>query len=200
MADMFADPADLASLQQFAVADLHLDAAKLLIEIGTAIVQSHTGQRIVLVEDDDEVIDLDEYDGGTWLRLRQRPVVSVGVVKIGSTVVTDFTASLSRGRLWRHCGWRSQLVRWYSQPSTVTVRYSHGYAPGDQKLQLARGAVLGMIGGLYANPSGASSVRIDDFAATYAAMERQLLTSEPLMALLRKQYSIRSPSARLVKG
>lgn len=200
MADMLAAPEDLAFLHQIPTEDLNADSAILLIETATAVVQAATGQRLILVEDDEEVADLDEYDGGVWLELRQRPVVSVSEVKVGSAVVTDFTSSLSRGRLWRHCGWRSQLVRWFDQPSTVTVTYTHGYPAGDQKLQLARSAVLALVGGLYDNPSGASSVRIDDYAATYAAMERQLAASPDLMSLLRKQYSKRPRSSRLVKG
>ena len=53
---------------------------------------------------------------------------------------------------------------------------------------------------MYNNPGGASSVRIDDYAATYAALERTLLASETLMGLLRKKYSPRARSPRLVKG
>lgn len=200
MADMLATVADVANLLQIPVDDLNPDTAVLLLEVGTAVVQAFTGQDLLLKENDIEVIDLDEYDYGRYLYLKQRPVVLVAEAKVGATVVTDYTTQLSRGRLWRHCAWRSDLIRWSDQPSTATVKYTHGWADGDQNLQLARGVVLALIGSVYSNPSGASSVRIDDYAATYAAMERTLLASDTLMQLLRKKYSVRPPSARLVKG
>lgn len=196
MADQLADPADLASILQAATVDAY--TATMLVEIGTAVVQAETGQRIVQVVDDVMELDLDEYDGGSWLVLPERPVTAVSSVLIGATAVTDYQVQKRRSRLWRAMGWRSTLIYYPDQPSTVTVTCTHGYATGHQKLQLARGTVLSMISGLYDNPGGASSVKIDDYAATYAAMERQLAASPNLVSLLHRQYGSRSGSVRLV--
>jgi hypothetical protein len=200
VADMLATPADVANLLQIPLDAFNAETAILLLEAGTAVVQAFTGQDLLLKVDDVEEIDLDEYDYGRYLYLRQRPVVSVAEVKIGATVITEYTPQLSRGRLWRHCAWRSEMVRWLDHPSTATVKYTHGYAAGAQDLQLARGVTLALIGSVYSNPSGASSLRIDDYAATYAAMERTLLAQDTLMQLLRKKYAVRPRSARLVRG
>jgi hypothetical protein len=94
MADQLATPSDLASaLQQ----DVDTATATLLIECATAVIQAVTGQRIVQVVNDTQVLDLDEYDGGNYLILPERPVTAVGTVLIGSTAVTDFSTQLSRG-------------------------------------------------------------------------------------------------------
>lgn len=195
MADQLADPADLASILQVATVDAY--TATMLVEIGTAVVQAETGQRIVQVVDDVMELDLDEYDEGPWLVLPERPVTAVSAVLIGATAVTDYTVQKRRSRLWRAMGWRSTLVFYPDQPSTVTVTHTHGYPAGHQKLQLGRGVVLSMIAGIYDNPGGASSVKIDDYAATYAAMERQLAASPNLVALLHRQYGSRTGSVRL---
>lgn len=199
MADKLATAGDLASLLQ--IPSIDTATANLLLEMATAVVQATTGQRIIQVQDDEIVLDLDEYDTDWYLYLPQRPVTAVSSVAIGSTVlvpVTDYTVQFGRGRLWRSCGWRSELIRFPDQPSTVAVTYTHGYPDGHQKLQLARSAVLSMINALYANPTGAASVRIDDYAATYAAMERQLASSQFLTLALKKQYTRSPRSPRLV--
>ncbi len=195
-ADLLADPADLAAILQVDTIDTY--TATMLVEIGTAVVQAETGQRIVQVIDDVMELDLDEYDEGPYLVLPERPVTDVSAVLVGATAVTDWTLQKRRSRLWRAMGWRSTLVYYPDQPSTVTVTCTHGYPAGHQKLQLARGAVLSMISGLYDNPGGASSIKIDDYAATYAAMERQLAASPNLVRLLQRQYGKPVGSIRLV--
>lgn len=196
MADMLASTDDLENLLRAGTIDTA--AATLLIEMATAVVQAEVGQRIVRVTNDTLVLDLDEYDEGPYIQLPERPVVSVASVTIGSTPVTDYVLQASRARVWRALGWRSTLIYYTDQPSTTTVVYTHGYAPGDQKLQLGRATVLSMIAGLYNNPDGASSVKIDDYAATYAALERQLAASPNLAKLLKKQYGRPGGSARLI--
>lgn len=196
MADQLADPADLASILQIPEIDAY--TATMLVEIGTAIVQAETGQRIVQVVDDVVELDLDEYDEGPWLTLPERPVTAVTAASVGATAVTDYSVQKRRSRIWRAMGWRSTLVYYPDQPSTVTVTYTHGYPAGHQKLQLARGTVLSMIAAIFDNPGGASSVKIDDYAATYTAMERQLAASPNLTGLLHRQYGSRTGSVRLV--
>jgi hypothetical protein len=196
MADQLATASDLASaLQQ----DVDTATATLLVECATAVIQAITGQRIVQVVNDTQVLDLDEYDGGNYLVLPERPVTAVGTVLIGSTAVTDFSTQLSRGRLWRAYGWRSVLINYYGQPSTATVTYTHGYAAGSQKLQLARQAVLSMAVGAYSSPDGATSVHIDDYSATFEAMSTRLAASPFLVGNLIRQYGRPVGSAILAK-
>lgn len=183
MADKFATPEDLASLLQM---DLDASTATLVLELATAIVQAEVGQRIVQVDDDEMVLDLDGYDGGVYLNLPERPVTEVGTVLVGDVAVTDFTAQLSRGRLWRADGWRSTLVAYFNQPSRVTVTNTHGYPAGHQKLQLARSVALSLAKGFYANPSGVVREAIDDYQVAYEEMSSQLTGF--MSAALRKQY------------
>lgn len=195
MADMLATPSDLASLLQ---QDVDTATATLLIEAATAVVQGVTGQRLVQVLNDIAVLDLDEHDRSLYLELPERPVTAVTTVLIGATAVTDYSTQLRRNRLWRAYGWRSTLIAYPSQPSLVTVTYSHGYAAGDQKLQLARGAVLSLAAAVYGNPGGATREQIDDYAVAYEAASARMEASTSLVALLRRQYSRGTGSVRLV--
>lgn len=200
MADQLATALDLAALLQ---QDLDASTATLLVEIGTAVVQATVGQRIVQVVDDVAVLDLDEHDGGPWLYLPERPVTAVSAVLVGSTPVTapvGYTTQLSRGRLWRSTGWRSTLLAYYDQPSTVTVTNTHGYAPGHQKLQLGRGAVLGLARPFYPNPSGAARITIDDYTEVYDAMTARMDASPFLQTALKRQYGRPVGSVVLTTG
>jgi hypothetical protein len=194
VADQLATPSDLASALQ---SDRDASTATLLIECATAVVQAVTGQRIIQVTET-VILDLDGYDGGIYLPLPERPVTAVTSAAIGATAVTDFSAQFSRGRLWRAYGWRSTLIAYYNQPSTVTVNYTHGYAPGSQKLQLARSAVLSLAMGAYSNPSGASREAIDDYSIQYGEMSSSLDASPFLVSALRRQYGLPVGSIRLM--
>lgn len=197
MADMLASPSDLASLLQ---QDVDTATATLLIEAATAVVQATTGQRLVQMLGDVVALDLDEYDGGHYLDLPQRPVTAVTTVLIGATAVTDYSTQLRRNRLWRADGWRSTLIAYPSQPSQVTVTYDHGYPPGDQRLQLARGATLSLAAAPYGNPGGVTREQIDDYAVAYEAASARMEASTSLAALLRRQYGRGAGSVRLVKA
>lgn len=201
MADQLATPEDLASLLQRS--DLDLSTATLLVECATAVVQATAGQRIVQAVDDVAVLDLDEHDGGSWLYLPERPVTAVTAVLIGSTPVTSpvgYTVQLSRGRLWRATGWRSTLLAYYDQPSTVTVTNTHGHPAGHQKLQLGRWAALGLCKGVYPNPQGATRVSIDDYTEVYEAMTAQMDASPFLATALKRQYGRPVGSVLLTTG
>lgn len=195
MADQLATPADLASLLQ---QDVDTATATLLIEASTAVVQAVTGQRIIQVVDDLTVLDLDEYDDSLYLALPERPVTAVSVVSIGATAITDYTTQLRRNRLWRAYGWRSTLIAYPNQPSQVTVTYTHGYAAGHQRLQLARGATLQLSAAVYGNPGGATREQIDDYAVAYEAASARMEASPALANLLRRQYGRPAGSVRLV--
>lgn len=197
MADTLAEPEDLASYLERD--DLEVYKATMLIECATAVVQAITGQRIVEVENDEITLDLDGWDAGPYLVLPERPVTEVSAVAIGEAAVTDYSAQLRRGRLWRADGWRSTLVSYPNQPTTATITYTHGYPAGHQRLQLARSAVLTLISSVYGNPTGVTREQIDDYAVAYEAMSARMDASPFLARALRKQYS-RPPigTARLV--
>lgn len=200
MADQLATSADLALMPGV---DTSLPAATLtlLIECATAVVQGVCGgQRIVQVVNDVATLDLDGLDGGLYLHLPQRPVTDVSSVLIGTTSVTDWTAQMSRGRLWRPSGWRSTLLAYpLSQPSQVTVTYTHGYPTGDQRLQLARSAVLSLAAGPASGATaGVSREQIDDYSVAYEAMAARMEASPFLVERLRAQYGRPTRSSRLV--
>lgn len=196
MADMLATVEDLAAFLQKTVDPT---AATLALEVATGLVQAAAGQRIIQVVDDTVVLDLDEHDGGRWLSLPEGPVTAVGTVLVGATAVTDFTAQLSRGRLYRAYGWRSAVLPRWSSPSTATVTYTHGLAAGDQRLQVARSATLALAAVAYDNPNGATREQIDDYAVQYEATTARMEASPALTAALRRQYGRGRRSALLVK-
>jgi len=196
MADMLATPSELAAfLQQ----DVDTASATLALEVATGLVQAACGQRLVEVTET-VTLDVDRLDAGPWLNLPQRPVTAVGAVVVGASTVTDHTVQLSRARLYRPDGWRSASLPSWSAPSTVTVTYTHGYPDGDQRLQLARSAVLALAAVAYGNPSGATSEQIDDYAVRYEAAAAKLEAAPTLVALLQRQYGRPVGSVQLVRA
>ncbi len=194
MADQLATPADLAALLQ---KNVDTASATLAIEVCTAVVQAAVdGQRIVQVAGDVQTIP-----GTTeqWLRLPQIPVVSVSSVALDGVTLTagapgsgSLTYRLVGNRLWRGCGWQTYC----GEPSTVVVTNTHGIAAGAQDLQLARGVVLSLARGLFENPTGAISEKIDDYAVAYDAAAASLDATPSVKAMLRKVYG---PKARTVR-
>lgn len=196
MADQLVTPSELASHMQ---QDLDTATATLAIEVATGVVQAAVGQRLVRVVNDTVVLDVDSLDSGAYLYLPELPVISVGTVSVGATVVSDVTAQLSRGRLFRAYGWRSSSLFPISAPSTVTVTYTHGYAIGDQTLQLARWVVLQLAAAVYQNPvAGVVREQIDDYAVQYDAAAARLDQSAVMVAALRRRYGRPRRSAQLI--
>ncbi|GAB2951938.1 hypothetical protein GCM10027280_45400 [Micromonospora polyrhachis] len=194
MADQLASPQDLASLLGLVWADL--DAGQqasltMLVEVGTAVVQAEPRQRLVAVADDSITL---LGDTGSWLWLPQRPVTAVTSVTLDGEPISDWQRFGSR--LWRAGGWAAGAYR----PSTVAVVYSHGYAPDAQGLQLARGAVLAVVRDWAANPSAATSLKIDDYAETYSAIAARFEASTHLRTALRRQYGQRGGLAKIGGG
>jgi hypothetical protein len=197
VADSLATPSDLASFLQ---KDVDTASATLALEMATGLVQAAAGQRIVQVVNDTVTLDLDRYDGGTWLDLPEGPVTAVGAVLVGATAVTDFTTQLRRGRLYRAYGWRSATLPHWNAPSTVTVTYTHGYAAGDPRLQFARSATLALAAAAYGNPGGATREQIDDYTVQYEAAAARMEAAPSLAEALRRQYGRTSRSVLLVKN
>lgn len=191
MADQLASPEDLASAVQ---ADVDTASAVLAVEIATAVVQAACGgRRIVRVIDDSEEV----WGGGDQLlRLKNAPIVSITSVTYNGSTLAQGTASGTWRRakcgLWRDLGWAET----YGEPLATTVVYTHGFADGQQELQLGRGAALGLAKGLFQSPSGVViREQIDDYSVAYAEASAALEASPSLKGLLRKQYG---PKARLV--
>lgn len=196
MADQLASPSDLASLLQH---DVDTASATLAIEVCTAVVQNAAdGQRIVQVAGDvDQVVGTT----GQWLRLPQWPVTAVSAVTLdGVTLIAGapgsgaLTYRLVGNRLYRGCGWQTYC----GEPSTVGFTYTHGYATGDQRLQLGRGSVLSLGRGLFENPSGATSEKIDDYAIAYAAAAAALEASPALKSAIHRQYGAKARMVRVI--
>lgn len=205
MADMLASLADLAAAMQTTVGELNSASATLALELATGAVQAAAGQRILQVIDDTWIADVDHLDDSLYLDLPERPVTAVTSAQVGDTAVTDYTAQLSRGRIWRAYGWRSATLPHWNAPSTVTVVYTHGYAPGDQKLQLARGVTIELAKTGYSAVSGSGPAvreQIDDYSVQYAEMaasiESALDPDGALARALRRQYGRAPRSAQLV--
>jgi len=195
VADMLATASDLASLVQ---ADVDTASATLAIEIGTAVVQAAAdGQRILQV-----VGDTATAVGTTerFLRPPQWPVTAVSAVTLDGVALTAGSAGsggstyrLVGDRLYRGCGWQTYC----GEPSEVLFTYTHGYAAGDQRLQLGRGAALSLGRGLFVNASGVIREQIDDYAVAYAEAQAALDASPALKAAIRKTYG---PKARMVRA
>ena len=193
MADLLATPEDLASALQ---RDLDTASATLALEAATAIVQAAAGQRIVRVVDDSEVVY-----GSTdrVLMPRQRPIVSVSSVTYNGSLLSAGTASgtwrLTPSGIWRELGWSD--CAWEPAPAT-TVVYTHGYAPGDQMLQLARAVTLSVARGMFTNPDGTVREAIDDYSVQYAEAEAAMDAAPSLVARLRKQYGLKAAMVRIM--
>jgi hypothetical protein len=194
MADQLASPSDLASLLQ---KDVDTASATLAIEVCTAVVQAAAdGQRIVQVIGDTATVT---GTTGQWLRLPQWPVTAVSSVTLDGAALTAgvpgsgaSTYRLVGNRLYRGSGWQTYC----GEPSTVSFVFTHGYPTGDQQLQLGRGAALSLGRGLFENPSGVVSEKIDDYAVAYAAADAALDAAPALKAAIRKQYG---PKARMIR-
>lgn len=193
MADQLATASDL-NLRVKETVDAA--TAAFLLECATAVVQEAAGlQRILQVAGDTAtLVGLT----GSWLDLPQIPATGVTSVTLDGTTLTAGAAGSATStyrrvgsRLWRGDGWQTYV----GEPSEVIVIYTHGYSTGHQRLQLARNTVAALAAGVYSNPDGATQVRIDDYAATYEAMQEAL--TEPLRAAIAKQYGRRGGFVRI---
>ncbi len=194
-ADRLATEESLAAFLQIPVDELDTAAAGVALEAATAVVQAAAGgQRILEVADDEVTL----YGGtGSYLDLPQRPVTAVTSVTYRDTLLSQGTASgtwrAAAGGIWRDCGWAGSCY----EPSPVTVVYTHGYAEGDQRLQLARSATLMLAKNLFLNPSGIAREQIDDYSIAYDKAVQVLDSSPSLRAALRRQYGRRAATVRL---
>lgn len=192
MGDLLATPEDLASALQ---RDVDTASATLALEVSTAVVQAAAGQRIVLVSNESVTVW-----GGTdrVLRLPERPIVSVASATYNGTLLAQGTASgtwrLSTDGLWRDCGWAEYFC---DGPVPTDVVYTHGYAPGHQMLQLARGVALSIARGLFVSPDGAVREQIDDYAVSYTEAATAMDAQPGLAARLRKQFGLKAAMVRV---
>jgi hypothetical protein len=224
MADQLATPEDLASLLERD--DIDRYKATVLVETATAIVQEAAGgQRIVQVVDDTiEIIGTTE-SWLNLPQIPVTAVTSVTLDGTALTLGTDYKKF--GNRLWSRTGWQSNWGQYIgdqysaasgsgdiayvfntgyrynfagvsqSEPSGLVIVCTHGYAPGDQELQLGRSAVLSMCTGAYGNPTGLKAESIDDYAATFSALSGQLQASPYLKAAIRRQYGRRGGLVRI---
>lgn len=195
--DMLATIDDLAAKLQKPADDLDGQSALFALQGATAVVQAAARQRLVLVEDDELVLV-----GGcdSWLRLPERPVISVASASLDGTALTlgtaDGTYRLRRDRLWLNSGWQTP----YYGPSEVVVVYSHGYDLDDQGIQLARGFTAALAAGAYERPGGGAvkSVQIDDYSVAYAAAASLMEASPGMRAALQRAYGLKAGMVAVV--
>lgn len=199
MAFELVTPAELASWLQ---EDLDTATANLLISQATSIVQEVTGQLLVQVLGDVAVL---EGSPDPYLPLPQRPVTNVSEVVFQDGQLGPVTLDATQyqpigNRLWRGFGWQyatvlippARIPYWryltYPPPSTITVTYDHGYAPGAWQLEPARTAVLALCAQAYSNPGGSRSVAVDDYTETYSDSFAGMQMPDSTRALLRRRY------------
>lgn len=203
MADQLATPEDLASLMQSS--NLDLSTAVTVIEAVTAVVQEAAGnQRLLQVVDDPFQI---QGTTDSYLALPQRPVISVSSVvrDDGCAVTFGVGYKLIGNRMWSRTGWQGDFgwgrygaffAAYGQTPTIVSGIYTHGYPAGSQDLQLARAAVLGISKGITTNPSGGTSVSIDDYSVAYEAAATRMENSPAMQRALRRKYGTRAGLVR----
>lgn len=195
MADRLATVGDLDPLPGGATeaqALIHLAAA-------TAVVQEAAGQRIARV-----LGDTATFIGSTdsWADLPQRPVTAVTAVTLDGDTLTEGTSGsgpltyrVIGSRLWRGAGWQVRA----GEPSVIAVTYDHGYADGDQGIEFARAAVIGLAkrGLTVAVAGGVVSERIDDYQVAYESAASAMDASPYLRRALIRQYGVRAALVRI---
>lgn len=194
MADLLVTDEELATF--LGDSGLDEDRATLLLELATGEVQAAARQRLVLVEDDP--FELFGYSG-RFFRLPERPVVEISSLTVddGDELVagTDYKRPAGSATLFRRCGWAPCP----GEPSIVAGVYTHGYAIGDQKLQFARSAAIGIAKMALDAPTGTVvSEAIDDYRVQYAAGVVWAMEQSPyLRKALAEAYGERAGLVRL---
>jgi len=191
--------------------ELDLSTATDAVNAASGIVRGIARQQFDFVSQETTVLA-----GGTKkLVLPQRPVVvDTGANPLTVTELGDFGGvnfvcldgrdyvrlgeELTRGQPWyytvRTLGWPYTRVRGVWAPR-VQVTYSHGYTTIPDEVQAC---VLDAAVSLYDNPTGLSSVRIDDYSESKAvnvlgaAMVEAIRAKLGIVGASRRSFSIRT--------
>lgn len=205
MATALVTPEELASWLQ---EDIDTATATLLISQATSVVQEVTGQALIRVTGDVAVL---EGSPDQYIELPQRPVTAVSSVTFQDGNLAPVTLDATQyqpvgNRLWRGFGWQyatvlippARIPYWryltYPPPSTITVTYDHGWAPGAWQLEPARTAVLALCAQAYANPGGSRSVAVDDYSESYSDLFAGMQMPQSTKDLLRRRYGKKAGS------
>jgi hypothetical protein len=174
----FVTPEELASFMQ---SDLDRATAELAVDMATAYVQNIVGQRITQGTSNVTLYVTDP--GATTVRLPQWPATDVTEVTIGGgAAVTDFTV-LPTG-LYRANGFTTGQT-YSNAPVPVTVAYTHGYDPIPDDI---KAATLYVAAQMYGNPSGATSVAIDDYRESRSDNASRDLLPAAMVEQLKASY------------
>lgn len=192
MADQLTTNALLANALGIDIGALDTDRAGVVIDACTAVVQEAARQRLVQIAGDTfETVG----PASRYLRLPERPVTAITSVTLDGTTLTAGTASgtyrRSLDRIYRDVGWLTTGTD-ECAPSEVVVVYSHGYAVGAQKLQLAASTTLMLARSTYEVPAGVTSERIDDYAVTYDKAAALLDAAPALLRRIRSAYALKA--------
>lgn len=156
------------------------DAAALLLNTASGVVRGVVGQELSEVADDEiTIMGTTSFE----LYLPQRPVTEVSAVELDGEALTTDDYKVIGDRLWRRGGWRTCP----SEPSAVTVTYTHGWAAGDWRLEPARSMVFTLAANKLNNPTAVESEAIDDYRVRYAVTAADL--PEYAAASLRETYA-----------
>lgn len=157
-----------AELETLLGQDVDTDVAMLLLNTASGVVRGTVGQELSAVTDD--VVSI-MGTTSVWLELPERPVTAVTAVEVDGEALTIGTDCKRFGnKLWRSTGWRTCP----SEPTAVEVTYSHGWEPGDWRLEVARSMVLTLAANKLKNPGAVESEAIDDYRVRYAVTAADL--------------------------
>lgn len=172
---------DVEALLQRTISDSGQQAwVATLLERASDEFRRATGQTISVVEGD--TLDLVDVPSGPDLWLPQRPVTAINSITVNGTVADPSTYR------W----WSSGLVRlttscgsWRGYPTTLpslVVDYDHGWAatPGDVALRVAQ-----LVVDTLSNPTGAKSLTIDGYGATFGGTRMVLADDDPIVVAYR---------------
>lgn len=153
----FATPADLASWIQ---SDVDTATATLLLASSSAAIRGHCGWNIT-----EETVTGDVIDGsGGWdLWLPTKNLTAVASVSENGVALTD-----PADYTWYRNGRLTRSSRWTSKAKGVLATYTHGYATGHVKLDLAKSVCLASAARFMNNPSGLRSETVGGISWTAA--------------------------------
>jgi hypothetical protein len=184
-----ASPTDLATRLNTTFTAGQTAQAQMLLDEASSLIRFTIGQTLTAVTADSITL---EAPSGAWLDLPQRPVTNVESVLSDGVPVTDY--KLIGNRLWRVGGWGRRF--WYGMwlrnvpyPHTVTVVYDHGYAAGDEHLNLAKGVCCTLASQAIVQPAGnVQSEAIDDYKVVFRPNSGPLQMTADLEASLIRAY------------
>lgn len=156
--------ATIPELQAFMGEDFdaaRADLAELALDLATGAIRNFTGQHIELVIDDTVTLD---GTGRSVLFLPETPVTEVTSITVAGTALAYVSGNYEF--TWTPAGMVGRRgVSWGTEPQSIVVVYSHGYAtiPDDVRSVCLSVAARGM-----SNPLGLRSESVGSYSYSVA--------------------------------